>query len=428
MRAKSAAETWRVGERTPSAFPLGTEAKATILWDAMGKIVPGQGSSFPDARAGGEGTPSFLRSYLAIFALVSGYLVAFGLSVKGTELLLQNHFRRALAEAVETQEGSGDTVGLRMGRAIQVLKESPWVKVGGVQVRTMVPIGPPELQSEARSRVHITLPYLSWVAGGIFVVYAVVLGQLFFFYQRRQERRAHQRLRTAVEQREEGLARAERIEAELGQVRQRLQQQIEAELPADEVRSLREERAELQRKFDALAQREVELRTRVSQTQALEEERGALEELLDEALSDISHKDEEIQSLETRLQRAAKSESSPRRKRDEEVIARRFRTLYKTLEIDDRAIRDLVGLRDEGNKLRAEEVLKRLADDSDGTAVRRKVAGLPAHLTVFELGFGGKGRIYYTRGRQRPYRILAIGAKNTQNTDLEYLSRLPKET
>ena len=104
-----------------------------------------------------------------------------------------------------------------------------------------------------------------------------------------------------------------------------------------------------------------------------------------------------------------------------------MRTLYKNLELDDRAIADLVALRDEAMKLKAEENLKRLTDDADNAAVRRKVGGLPPHLSIFELGFAGKGRIYYTRGRQRRFRVLLVGAKNTQKTDLEYLSRLPKE-
>ena len=102
-----------------------------------------------------------------------------------------------------------------------------------------------------------------------------------------------------------------------------------------------------------------------------------------------------------------------------------MRTLYKNLEFDDRAIGDLVALRDETMRLKAEEGIKRLADDSDNAAIRRKVGGLPPQLSIFELGFAGKGRLYYTRGTNLRFRILAIGAKNTQKTDLEYLSRLP---
>jgi hypothetical protein len=101
-----------------------------------------------------------------------------------------------------------------------------------------------------------------------------------------------------------------------------------------------------------------------------------------------------------------------------------MRTLYKNLEFDDRAISDLVALRDETMRLKAEDGVKRLSDDSDNTAIRRKVGGLPPHLSIFEMGFAGKGRIYYTRGSNQRFRILAVGAKNTQKTDLEYLSRL----
>ena len=64
-------------------------------------------------------------------------------------------------------------------------------------------------------------------------------------------------------------------------------------------------------------------------------------------------------------------------------------------------------------------------DEPDTAAVRRKVGGLPPHLSIFELGFAGKGRIYYTKGEVRRFRVLAVGAKNSQKADLEYLSRLP---
>ena len=84
----------------------------------------------------------------------------------------------------------------------------------------------------------------------------------------------------------------------------------------------------------------------------------------------------------------------------------------------------MVALRDETMKLKAEEAMKRLADESDNVSVRRKVGGLPPHLSIFELGFAGKGRIYYTKGQQRRFRVLTIGAKNTQKTNLDYLRRL----
>jgi hypothetical protein len=52
------------------------------------------------------------------------------------------------------------------------------------------------------------------------------------------------------------------------------------------------------------------------------------------------------------------------------------------------------------------------------------VGGLPPQLAIYELGFAGKGRIYYLRADSGRYRILLIGGKATQKADLEYLSRL----
>ena len=74
-------------------------------------------------------------------------------------------------------------------------------------------------------------------------------------------------------------------------------------------------------------------------------------------------------------------------------------------------------------KLKAEEVIKRLAEETDNVAVRRKVGGLPNYLNIFELGFAGKGRVYYSRGRQQRFRILTVGAKNSQDSDMDYLRK-----
>ena len=49
----------------------------------------------------------------------------------------------------------------------------------------------------------------------------------------------------------------------------------------------------------------------------------------------------------------------------------------------------------------------------DNSGTRRKVGGLPPYMSVFELGFAGKGRIYFTKGRSQRHRIRTVGAKNT---------------
>ena len=66
----------------------------------------------------------------------------------------------------------------------------------------------------------------------------------------------------------------------------------------------------------------------------------------------------------------------------------------------------MIGLGDDSLRLKCEESLKRLDADADNVAVRRKVGGLPRHLSIFELSFAGKGRIYYQKGAQRRFRVL----------------------
>jgi len=259
----------------------------------------------------------------------------------------------------------------------------------------------------------------------ILVGYGAVLITGLFFHNRNVARHEEALIRATVAARDDAAERAGAIERELEQVRVRLLEVEPAEKArADEIGELQNERQNLRRKLMELAEREEKLRASAERSIELEEERRALEDLLEEAVEDLGQKDEEIQTLQGQLKRAAKAPPAGR-SRSAEQLARRMRTLYKNLEIDDHAINDMVALRDETMRLKAEEGVKRLADDSDNTAIRRKVGGLPPQLSIFELGFAGKGRIYYTRGGQQRFRILAIGAKNTQKTDLEYLSRLP---
>jgi uncharacterized protein YjiS (DUF1127 family) len=407
--------------------------------------------------AGAEGRPralerlaSFRVLYLAIFAFMVLYIV----SVEAAETVLDSYFRMEVREATRVSPVDGPIVSQIQNRVSNLVRHSFWTRIAGVRVNVTV-IGadgqtplyvgggsvvppPPAASLDAAMRealrllpaisdVFVSVPHGSVLSTSIFVVYGAVLLQGLFLYNRRVARRSQALFDAAVAARDASSERVRAIEKELSAVRRHLGEVEPADrAQADEIRELERERETLRRKLHELAGREAQLRTHAARATELEQERQALEELLDEALEDVGHKEGEIAALQNRLKVAAKKEPSGGRSRETERLARRLRTLYKGLEIDDRAISDLVALRDDTMKLRAEEALKRLSDDPDTAAVRRKVGGLPPHLSIFELGFAGKGRIYYTRGKSRRFRILLVGAKNTQPTDLEYLSRLPK--
>ena len=400
-------------------------------------------SSAPAAERGPsplERLASFRFAYLAIFACLVGYVF----TVEALEEVLRRYYRSAVESAVRVDPAEGPVAAQISSRINALLRGSPWIRWGDVRVRPLVLAAdgrtllyaggfagraedlPPgeEPLLPAIVDVDVALPHNTVLANAVLLVYAALLVTTLVVYTRRLAAREQAALDASIAARDALADRASAIESELGAVRARLAEvEPESELQAEEIGTLQRERAELHARLARLEAREAALRSGTARAQKLEEERRALEELLEEATRDLGAKESELADLRSQTRRASK-----RAARDEELIARRFRTLYKNLELDDRAIENLAALGDESWRLRAEEAIKRLCDEAESAAVRRKVGGLPPHLSIFELGFADKGRIYYTTGQTRRFRVLAIGAKNTQKTDLEYLSRLPKGT
>jgi predicted nucleic acid-binding Zn-ribbon protein len=400
--------------------------------------------------AGLEGLASLRFTYFAIAAFMVLYLV----SIDWVERLLHENFRAAIERATRVNPADGPIVSQIQNRVSELVSESPWVRYGGVRVNAMVlgadgltplyvgggkVLPPPPERSPAGvmhewnrllpaiADVYVAVPHGSPLSAGIFVGYGAILVQGLLSYNRRIARHVQADLAAAVSARNSSADRARAIEEELAKVRDRLREVEPAErAQAAAIDALEQERVALHAKLRELAEREAALRASASRAGELEDERRALEDLLEEAIQDVSSKESEIASLQDRLKHEDKKQAtqSKGRSRESERIAKRFGALYRNLEVDERAISDLVALGDESQKLRAEEALKRLDDDPDTAAVRRKVGGLPPHLSIFELGFAGKYRIYYTRSERGGYRVLAIGGKATQNQDLEYLSRL----
>ena len=409
-----------------------------------------EGKPVGEGRTPLERLASFRVTYLAIFAFGLLYIA----TIEGVEAVLDRDMRAGVERATRVNPADGPIVTQIQNRVSDFVQSSPWVRYGGVRVNVMV-LGadgatplyvgggkvlppPPERGLDGVMRewlqllpaiadVFVSVPHGSTLSMGIFVAYGAILLQGLFVYNRRVARQAQAHLATAMSARALSADRARSIEEELTKVRERLREIEPTErAQAAEIHTLEQERSELQGKLRELAERETALRATATRAGELEDERQALEDLLEEALGDVSQKETEIASLQDRLRSEDRKQAaqSKGRSRESERVAKRFGALYRNLSVDERAVSDLVALGDESLKLRAEEVLKRLDDDPDTAAIRRKVGGLPPHLSIFELGFAGKGRIYYMRSERGGYRVLAIGGKATQKQDLEYLSRV----
>jgi hypothetical protein len=398
-----------------------------------------------------------ILSFGVIYAAIFVFLILYVFSVRFAEYSLDEHFQALAIEAVNITELDRPIALQIQQRIHERIETSRWVTWGGVEAATLVlandgiswiyvngrivpqPEGldPTDVLREAIEMlpanvdVNVSVPHNALLANGILIAYASILLQCLYLYNRAASRRHGRQLESALSVRDQAANRAAQIESELEATRERLETLEPSERAhSEEIHSMQAERRSLQAKLAALSSREEELRGKADRAIELAEEVHALEDLLDEAGTDLESKDSEINDLESNLKRAATSLGNKQSKegrsqaRAGEQLGKRLRTLYKTLEVDDRAIHDLVGLGDENLRLKAEEKLKRLSEEADNVAVRRKVGGLPEHLSIFELGFAGKGRIYYSRGKQRHFRILAVGAKNSQDSDLEYLRRL----
>jgi len=133
----------------------------------------------------------------------------------------------------------------------------------------------------------------------------------------------------------------------------------------------------------------------------------------------------EILALESKIGDLEKLKENidKQKEKNAEKLSRRFKTLYKNIEVDERALEGLSDLT-EDMALKAEELVHQLNADPSAVPVKRKVFSKKGNVTAFEVVFSYNGRLYFRKNDQQRVEVLAIGTKNTQNRDLGYLDRL----
>lgn len=404
-----------------------------------------------DSREAIDRISSFRITYIAILLFLFLYLF----TVQVFQEFLQLHFEQIVDQAVEVGVSArppGQHIRLNLRQHVE---QTNWVQFWEVEVdvvvlardgntwlyvdgRAQIPRYPDRdpatklaihaTQLPATAKTSISVHHNTMLSNSILIFYSIALFTGLFAYNKRVVDLENTVLEEALQSRDESASRAREIEDEIEQVRAQLREVEPAKREdKEEINRLQSEQHRLQTQLHTLAEQERKLRGQAGRAAVLEEEGRALEELLEEATGDLGAKSDEIRELEKNLRNARKRAGVPGEKsKESELLAKRYRTLYPKLEVDERAIEDIVALRDDTTKLRAEECLKRFCEDADSVGVRRKVGGLPNHLSIYELGFAGKRRIYYTKVQNGRFRVLVIGAKNTQQSDLDYISRIPK--
>jgi hypothetical protein len=254
--------------------------------------------------------------------------------------------------------------------------------------------------------VEARLEHNRLLSNGILGAYVLTaIGVLVWHY-----RSASRRIGRAETERRQEIERLRRLEAGNTQRLERLQQEREALLTEFNL-------------LQALLENE---RTRAGRNEDdLIQEIEALEKKLAGNLDLQNIQQQEIQALKEVLSSHEKEQRREDRARSkgEDVIRKRLATLYKNLSINDRAVQGMTALNEE-LRLKAEEVIHQLNSDPDLVTIKRKVFGKKNRETVLEVAFAHKGRLYFRWGADRRVEVLAIGTKNTQERELEFLAGL----
>ena len=147
-----------------------------------------------------------------------------------------------------------------------------------------------------------------------------------------------------------------------------------------------------------------------------------LETSLNESVSLREELEIEVLRLTDELEKVESQQKTTHKKQQKQVDStmKRFKTLYKNLEIQERAVDGFLNLEAE-LQLRAEEFIHQINEDHTRLTVKRKVFSKKGSVATFECEFGYRGRIYFRPGPGAKTQILAIGTKNSQAKDLAYL-------
>jgi len=262
------------------------------------------------------------------------------------------------------------------------------------------------LNNGLKLEVSAAIPPYSILSIGILLFYVFIfLAGLYAYY-----RQALKSARLEDSQKADEIKRLSELEASHKQQAQTL---------ADERESLLAEYRQIQESLESTKQKAEK------DEEELFEEIGDLEEKLQENLASQNEQNEEINRLKEKLEELEKNRQAQNQQKEKAAdrLGRRFKVLYKNIDITERALSGLADM-DDDMGLKAEEVIHQLNDDSSLVNIKRKVFSKKGKATVFEVVFAYKGRLYFRKTSQNRVEVLAIGTKKSQNKDLAYLDSL----
>jgi len=279
------------------------------------------------------------------------------------------------------------------------------------------------MQEGIRFGLTVKIPKETWLANGILAFYIIVFSFLLYHAYRKTAREAHymeisnqQVRKTAREAHYMEISNQQALEA--ANERLMIAQQRLQDISVRE-KNYHQEIARLKNDLDSASDR-----VRETENEALTE----MEQLENKLHENISTKEDlelEVVHLKEELERVEATPKVPAKKQRKQInsTAKRFKTLYKNIEIQQRAVEGFLNLGSD-LQLRAEELIHNMDMDSSQLAVKRKIFSKKGAATTFECEFAYRGRVYWRPVAGTKTEILAIGTKNSQTKDLTYLENL----
>jgi len=148
-----------------------------------------------------------------------------------------------------------------------------------------------------------------------------------------------------------------------------------------------------------------------------------LEEQLNTFIDLKKNRDQEIFELKSTLEKYERRKGGKNRRNEFDYLSKRFAVLYKTIDMNRKAINGFISLT-EDQQIKAEETIHQLDRDPAMVTVKRKVfSGKKHKSSCFEVFFAYNGRLYFQRHPDR-IEVVVVGTKNTQKKDMEFLQSL----
>ncbi len=256
--------------------------------------------------------------------------------------------------------------------------------------------------------VHVSIKLghntpLSSVILGVYIGLSLLV--LYFFYMRGLKKMSQEEI---VRSREiDRLVDLEELYKDrlraLGQKRVALKSRI-----ANLKRELEDEKQKASRTEDDMLEEIILLEKEINKNIALQEDQ---QHEIEELVEKIENYEQGNRKIHQKLLKGAAS------------YRKRFRILYKNISVHKKAVNGFCGL-SEDMKIKGEEVIHQLNENSEIVQIKRKVFSKKSKETVYEVIFAYKGRLYFQRTKDKHIEVLVIGTKNTQTKDLEFINSL----